>query len=271
MLPVSAEGSDDNLLTLSNLSDSRLIKSGNATVSNGVVTVPAGGSYSAYIRVNPVSATRKYKFTYYYQCTSAIGSSFSLAGSVKIYYKDSSTGSELSVLELAKLTNGSIQRSNTLTMPDNFGDAGRIYFVFKNTSDSSVSIRVDNFIVNDMTTADLDSSLGKLGDRIKGFFEDLANTIKGFFIPEEGFFDTVKQKFETLLSEHLGFLYQAPAMVVKIIQLFIDWQPSDTPYLDFPAVDFDVAGTHVHLWDKVHYTFDFLQNAPFLFGGKRRL
>lgn len=263
LLPVSAEGSDDNLLTLSNLSDSRLIKSGNATVSNGVVTVPAGGSYSAYIRVNPVSATRKYKFTYYYRCSSAVGSSFSLAGSVKIYYKDSSTGSELSVLELAKFTNADIQRSNTLTMPDNFGDAGRIYFVFKNTSNSSVSIRVDNFIVNDMTTADLDSSLGKLGDRIKGFFEDLANTIKGFFIPEEGFFDTVKQKFETLLSEHLGFLYQAPAMVTKIIQLFVDWQPSETPYLDFPAVDFDVAGTHVHLWDKVHYTFDFLQNAPF--------
>ena len=167
-----------------------MITSGNSTVSNGVVTVPAGGSYSAYIRVNPVSATRKYKFTYYYQCTSAIGSSFSLAGSVKIYYKDSSTGSDLSVLELAKITNGNIQRSNTLTMPDNFGDAGRIYFTFKNNSDYSVSIRVDNFIVNDMTTADLDSSLGKLGDRIKGFFEDLANTIKGFFIPEEGFFDT---------------------------------------------------------------------------------
>ena len=129
MLPVSAEGSD-SLLTLSNLSDSRLIKSGNATVSNGVVTVPAGGSYSAYIRVNPVSATRKYKFTYYYKCASVAGSSFSLAGSVKIYYKDSSTGSELSVLELAKFTNADIQRSNTLTMPDNFGDAGRIYFVF---------------------------------------------------------------------------------------------------------------------------------------------
>lgn len=108
---------------------------------------------------------------------------FLFAGSVKIYYKDSSTGSELDVLELTKFTNADIQRSNTLTMPDNFGDAGRIYFVFRNTSNSSVSIRVDNFIVNDMTTADLDSSLGKLGDRIKGFFEDLANTIKGFFYP----------------------------------------------------------------------------------------
>lgn len=257
-----ADGSDENLLTLSDLSDSRLIKSGNATVSNGVVTVPAGGSYSAYIRVNPVSATRKYKFTYYYQCTSAIGSSFSLAGSVKIYYRDSSTGSDLSVLELAKLTNGSIQRSNTLTMPDNFGDAGRIYFVFKNTSNSSVSIRVDNFIVNDMTTADLDSSLGKLGDRIKGFFEDLANTIKGFFIPQDGFFDTVKEKFDTLLSEHLGFLYEAPSMVGSIFGVIKDWNPPEQPTITLPAFDFDIGDDHIHLWDEQVYTFDFLSNQP---------
>lgn len=259
---VFAEESDA-LLTIVNFSDSRLIKSGNATVSNGVVTVPANGSYTAYIRVNPVSATRKYKFTYYYRCSSAVGSSFSLAGSVRIYYKDSSTGSELDILSLTKFTNADIQRSNTLTMPDNYGDAGRIYFVFKNTSASAVSIRVDNFVVNDMTTADLDSSLGKLGDRIKGFFEDLTESIKGFFIPSDGFFETVKDNFDSLLSEHLGILYQAPAMITDIIQLFVDWQPSDTPYIDFPAFDFDIAGTHIHLWDKVHYTFDFLQNSPF--------
>lgn len=261
-LTVFADGSDDNLLTLSNLSDSRLIKSGNATVSNGVVTVPAGGSYSAYIRVNPVSATRKYKFTYYYRCSSAVGSSFSLAGSVKIYYKDSSTGSELDVLELTKFTNADIQRSNTLTMPDNFGDAGRIYFVFKNTSNSSVSIRVDNFIVNDMTTADLDSSLGKLGDRIKGFFEDLADTIKGFFVPDEGFFETTKEKFDVLLSDHLGFLYQAPAMVGDIFQVVSDWNPPDQPSITLPAFNFTIAGHAVHLWDEQVYTFDFLSSQP---------
>ena len=250
------------LLTIVNLSDSRLIKSGNATVSNGVVTVPAGGSYSAYIRVNPVSATRKYKFTYYYRCSSAVGSSFSLAGSVKIYYKDSSTGSELDVLELTKFTNADIQRSNTLTMPDNFGDAGRIYFVFKNTSNSSVSIRIDNFIVNDMTTADLDSSLGKLGDRIKGFFEDLANTIKGFFIPQDGFFDTVKQKFDTLLSEHLGFLYEAPSMVGSIFGVIKDWNPPEQPTITLPAFNFDIGNDHIYLWDEQVYTFDFLSNQP---------
>lgn len=157
---------DATILTLTNLSDSRLVVSGNAAVANGVVTVPSGGSYSAYIRVKPISATRKYKFSFYYGCTSVAGASFSLSGSFRIYYKDSSSGSELNVLELSKITNSNLQKYNTLTMPDNFGDAGRLYFVFKNTSASSVSFRIDNFTVNDMTTADLDSAIDKGADKI---------------------------------------------------------------------------------------------------------
>lgn len=157
---------DSTILTLANLSDSRLVVSGNSTVANGVVTVPAGGSYSSFIRVKPISATRKYKFSFYYGCTSVVGSSFSLSGSLRIYYKDSSSGSELNVLELSKLTNSNLQRYNTLTMPDDFGDAGRIYFVFKNTSSSPISIDIRNFTVNDMTTADLDSAIDKGADKI---------------------------------------------------------------------------------------------------------
>lgn len=157
---------DSTILTLANLSDSRLVVSGNSTVANGVVTVPAGGSYSSFIRVKPISATRKYKFSFYYVCTSAVGSSFSLSGSLRIYYKDSSSGGELNVLELSKITNSNIQKYNTLTMPDEFGDSGRIYFVFKNTSSSAVSIRINNFTVNDMTTADLDSAIDKGADKI---------------------------------------------------------------------------------------------------------
>lgn len=157
---------DTTILTLVNLSDSRLVKSGNATVANGVVTVPAGGSYSAYIRVKPISATRKYKFSFYYGCSSVVGGSFSLSGSLRIYYKDSSSGAELTVLELSKFTNADIQKNNTLTMPDDFGDAGRLYFVFKNTSASSVLIKINNFTVNDMTTADLDSAIDKGADKI---------------------------------------------------------------------------------------------------------
>lgn len=157
---------DSTILTLVNLSDSRLVVSGNSTVLNGVVTVPAGGSYSSFIRVKPISATRKYKFSFYYLCTSVVGSSFSLSGSFRIYYKDSSSGSELNVLELSKFTNSDLQRYNTLTMPDNFGDAGCIYFVFKNSSSSPVSIDIRNFTVNDMTTADLDSAIDKGADKI---------------------------------------------------------------------------------------------------------
>lgn len=259
---VFAEESDNNILSISNLSDSRLNVSGNSTVSNGKVTVPSGGSYSAYIRVKPVSATRKYKFSYYYNCSSPVGSSFSLAGSAKIYYKDSSTSATLTILNLSKLTNDNIERSVTLTMPDNYGDSGRIYFEFKNTSNFSVSFRVDRFTVNDMTTADLDSSLGKLGDRIQGFFENLIESIKGFFIPQEGFFETVQQNFKSLLSEHLGFLYEAPEMVGTIFNVVKDWNPPEEPTITLPSFDFDIGDDHIHLWDEQVYTFDFLSNQP---------
>lgn len=179
-------------MTLDNLSDSRLSVSGNSTVSNGRVTVPSGGSYSAFIRVRPVSATRKYKFTFYYGCTSPAGSSFSLSGSLRIFYKDSSSNEELTIFELSKFTNADIQKYNTLTMPDNFGDAGRLYFTFENTSSSSISIYISNFTVNDMTTADLDSAIDKGADKINsaidpsvpydnfdnGSFKDSANELK---------------------------------------------------------------------------------------------
>jgi len=163
---LSSFADDATILTLVNLSDSRLVVSGNSTVANGVVTVPAGGSYSSYIRVKPISATRKYKFSFYYGCTSTAGSSFSLSGSLRIYYKDSSSNSELDIFELSKFSNSDLQKYNTLTMPDNFGDAGRLYFVFKNTSASPLSIRINNFTVNDMTTADLDSAIDKGADKI---------------------------------------------------------------------------------------------------------
>lgn len=189
---LSSFAEDTSILTLENLSDSRLSVSGNSSVVNGLVTVPAGGSYSAFIRVKPVSATRKYKFSFYHECTSLVGSSFSLSGSFRIYYKDSSSNSELNIFELSKITNSSLQRSNTLTMPDHFGDAGRIYFYFKNNSSSPFTVYISDFIVNDMTTADLDSAIDKGVDKINsaidpsvpynsfdnGSFKDSANELK---------------------------------------------------------------------------------------------
>lgn len=181
-----------SILTLDNLSDSRLSVSGNSSVVNGRVTVPVGGTFSAFIRVKPVSATRKYKFSFYHECTSPVGSSFSLSGSLRIYYKDSSSNSELNIFELTKITNSGLQRYNTLTMPDNFGDAGRIYFFFKNNSSSPFTVYISGFTVNDMTTADLDSAIDKGADKINsaidpsvpynsfdnGSFKDSANELK---------------------------------------------------------------------------------------------
>lgn len=228
---------DSSILTLSNLSDSRLVVSGNATVSNGVVTVPAGGSYSAFIRVRPISATRKYKFTFYYGCTSPVGSSFSLSGSLRIYYKDSSSGTELNIFELSKFTNADIQKYNTLTMPDDFGDAGRIYFVFKNTSASAISIKINDFTVNDMTTADLDSSIDKGVDKIENAgsdsppldtdisaFQSAIDTMNGWIDQLNEFADSIDSAGETA-HEYIskgtelfnGFMGVAPASVIALV------------------------------------------------------
>lgn len=121
---------------------------------------------------------------------------------------------------------------------------------------------INNFTVTDITTEDLDNSLGKLGDRIQGFFNNLIESIKGFFIPQDGFFDTVKQKFESLLSEHLGFLYEAPQMVGTIFNVVKDWSPPEQPTITLPAFDFDIGDEHIHLWDEQVYIFDFLNNQP---------
>ena len=228
---------DDSILTLTNLSDSRLVVSGNATVSNGFVTVPAGGSYSAFIRVRPISATRKYKFTFYHGCTSPVGNSFSLSGSLKIYYKDSSSGDELTIFELSKITNSNLQRYNTLTMPDNFGDAGRIYFSFRNTSSSSFTVSIKDFTVNDMTTADLDSSIDKGVDKIENAgsdsppldtdisaFQSAIDTMNGWLNQLDEFADSIDSAGQTA-SQYIskgtelfnGFMGIAPASVIALV------------------------------------------------------
>lgn len=121
---------------------------------------------------------------------------------------------------------------------------------------------VNDFTVSDITSEDLDNSLGKLGDRIKGFFDNLVESIKGFFIPKAGFFDDIKERFDKLLSEHLGFLYEAPSMVGSIFGVIKDWNPPEQPTITLPAFDFNIGDDHIHLWDEQVYTFDFLSNQP---------
>lgn len=121
---------------------------------------------------------------------------------------------------------------------------------------------INDFTVTDITSEDLDNSLGKLGDRIKGFFDNLVESIKGFFIPSDGFFETAKEQFDQLLSDHLGFLYEAPSMVAGIFKAVGDWNPPEQPSITLPAFNFTIADHPVHLWDEQVYTFDFLGGQP---------
>lgn len=127
---------------------------------------------------------------------------------------------------------------------------------------SEFEFYVNDFTVTDITSEDLDNSLGKLGDRIKGFFDNLVESIKGFFIPKEGFFETAKEQFDQLLSDHLGFLYEAPSMVAGIFQAVGDWNPPEQPSITLPAFNFTIADHPVHLWEEQVYTFDFLGEQP---------
>lgn len=151
-----------------------------------------------------------------------------------------------------------------IIIPDTWTGAPTIRFEVTQLKNSDIyyEIFINDLTFSDVTNENLDKALGKFGDRIQGFFDNLIESIKGFFIPEEGFFDTVKQKFETLLSEHLGFLYEAPQMVGTIFNVVKDWNPPEEPTITLPAFDFDIGDDHIHLWDEQVYTFDFLANQP---------
>lgn len=151
-----------------------------------------------------------------------------------------------------------------LTVPDTVVNGVYPYLVGNVVKGFSgdITVAINDFTVTDVTSEELDNSLGKFGDRIKGFFDDLVESIKGFFIPSDGFFETVKDKFENLLSKHLGFLYEAPAVVVSVFELVGNFNPPETPTITLPAFNFPINGTQIHLWDEQTFTFDFLNDAP---------
>lgn len=80
--------------------------------------------------------------------------------------------------------------------------------------------------------------------RIGGFFDSLADKIKGFFIPSDpNFFDDYKDDFNDLLSDHLGILYDAPALFINIFQVLSDYEPTQSNdysdyYVNFPELKY---------------------------------
>lgn len=81
----------------------------------------------------------------------------------------------------------------------------------------------------------------------------IAEAVKGLFVPSDAQMDELKASFNTLLSEKLGFVYQAGSLVTGVFDAVfeaVDNPDSDVSFTvpAFPA--FNVDGTDVSLWDK---------------------
>lgn len=102
-------------------------------------------------------------------------------------------------------------------------------------------------------------------DSVKVFFIKLVDDIKGLFIPPEGFFEEWKDKFDLMLSDNLGFIYQAPNFVIDIVEVIQEILQSDQEVnLIFPEVEFDIAGYHVELFKDTKVDFSFLETGIWL-------
>lgn len=80
----------------------------------------------------------------------------------------------------------------------------------------------------------------------------IAEAIKGLFVPTDAQMEELKSSFNALLSEKLGFVYQAGSLVDGIFDAVFDAvdNPNSDVSFTVPAFpSFDVAGTEVSLWD----------------------
>ena len=270
-LTVFAEDSGNNLLVSSDLSSDCWYGWGSYdfvphtvfNVSYQVLSVPAGKTATRQIWVTPTASGNTYVFKFRVVCQ------FPQAGTgasrAYFVYTDSQSGEEIILWDSDKL-NAHQSAGNLITVtkefPDNFGSSGSLNFRVTNNGSTAFVCGVCDISVTDMTTAKLDGALSRFGDRIQGFFDNLADKIKGFFIPSDGFFESVRSKFQALLSDHLGFLYEAPALVGNIFGVVKDWNPPEQPTITLPAFNFKIGDNQIHLWDEQVYTFDFLGSQP---------
>ncbi len=105
-------------------------------------------------------------------------------------------------------------------------------------------------------------------ERIKELPENIADSFKGLFIPEDGFFDTYQQEFQTYFRERFGILYEIPELVITLLTKFVKFNPKEENYsITFPEVVLPVLQDGE--WDEVvfieaqDFSFDFINEAPF--------
>lgn len=141
------------------------------------ICVPAGKSAYGFLNVKPVGATRKYNFKFSARCFTTDNINI-LGVSAKVYYQDIGSGETITLWESNPsnrfwLDNGISYVDRTVVFPDSFeSSTGRIYYQITNSSESSTPcLSIYDLHVTDMTTADLDNSLDKFGNRV----DDIVN------------------------------------------------------------------------------------------------
>lgn len=74
-------------------------------------------------------------------------------------------------------------------------------------------------------------------DTLKSIPEMIGEKLKSLFIPEDGYFDSYIQDFQTYFSERFGLLYELPEAIINILQQFISFTPTEDDYsINFPEV-----------------------------------
>ena len=90
---------------------------------------------------------------------------------------------------------------------------------------------------------------------------NIKSMIKGLFVPDEAFISQWKSDMELTLSEHLGFIYQIPALTIDYIERLQGLFSDKNIYFSIPSCEFELNGELIQLWDKTSVDFSFLTNA----------
>lgn len=98
----------------------------------------------------------------------------------------------------------------------------------------------------------ISSGFSNVVNSIAALPSKIADAVKGLFVPSDSQMDDLKASFNTLLSEKLGFVYQAGSLVTGVFDAIfdaVDNPDSDVTFIvpAFPA--FNVDGTDVSLWE----------------------
>lgn len=151
-----------------------------------VVPKPKASAFG-FLNVKPVSATRKYTFRFDVYCTTTDKKN-TTGIYAKIFYKDPGSNETILLWEsnpsnMYWVDNGYKTVERTVVFPDSFqSSSGLLHYSIKNDTDKSTAcLSICNLYITDMTTADLDNSLDKFGNRV----DDIVNPS----VPYENFDD----------------------------------------------------------------------------------